>query len=303
MRLSDIDIRLLRVFKTVAKAGGFAKAQAELGISQPAISSHIANLEQRLDIRLCERGPKGFALTPQGHEVLVEVDVLLQQLDFCANRLNEIGKKPKDQLRIGVVDCLIADQNNPLPEALRHICQPLKDVRLRVGVYDYLDCMTELRAGRIDLAVFGIEPGDHLPEDLEVQHIYDEDSGLYCHPSHPCAQPLSPEALNSLLAESRISAHSFLLNPIGETFKIGLLEENADISQGSVEASAYLALAGTHVGVLQVHYANQWVASGALVHIGPDQYRIVSQFHAARLRRGAAGRLANDLWRSLVRRM
>jgi len=59
VRLSDIDLRLLRVFEAVAVAGGFVRAQEALGISQPAISSYIAKLESRLNVRLCDRGPKG----------------------------------------------------------------------------------------------------------------------------------------------------------------------------------------------------------------------------------------------------
>ncbi len=64
MKLSDIDLKLLRVFQAVAKAQGFGKARDTLGISQPAISAQIAKLEERLGFRLCERGPQGFALTP-----------------------------------------------------------------------------------------------------------------------------------------------------------------------------------------------------------------------------------------------
>lgn len=93
MKLSDIDLRLLRVFKAVAESGGFVKAQAVLGISQPAISSHIANLERRLNVRLCHRGPKGFSLTFQGQQVLDETNRMLDHLDSFADRLNEIGGK------------------------------------------------------------------------------------------------------------------------------------------------------------------------------------------------------------------
>ena len=64
--LSDIDLRLLRVFFAVVLSRGFAAAQRDLGISASNISVHISQLEQRLGVRLCERGRKGFRLTDEG---------------------------------------------------------------------------------------------------------------------------------------------------------------------------------------------------------------------------------------------
>ena len=133
MRLSDIDLRLLRVFKAVAEAGGFVKAQDLLGISQPAISSHIANLEKRMGVRLCHRGPQGFSLTPQGKEVLDETTQLLDHLDAYANRMNEIGKKSVQRIRIGVVDCLVTDPQNPLPATMRDAKATFADLSVSIG--------------------------------------------------------------------------------------------------------------------------------------------------------------------------
>ena len=55
--LSEGDLRLLRVFAKVVEAGGFSAAQIELNVSQSTISTHMTALEQRLRVRLCERGP------------------------------------------------------------------------------------------------------------------------------------------------------------------------------------------------------------------------------------------------------
>ncbi len=56
MKLEGTDICILRVFDTVVRNGGFAATQAELNLSQPTISNHIAAVEQRLGVRLCQRG-------------------------------------------------------------------------------------------------------------------------------------------------------------------------------------------------------------------------------------------------------
>ena len=43
--VQDADIRLLRVFHTIAECGGFSRAQAKLNLSQSAISTHMTQLQ------------------------------------------------------------------------------------------------------------------------------------------------------------------------------------------------------------------------------------------------------------------
>lgn len=65
-QVSDFDIRLLRIFKTIVECGSFSAAESTLGLSRSAISLHMGDLEKRLGMRLCQRGRAGFALTDEG---------------------------------------------------------------------------------------------------------------------------------------------------------------------------------------------------------------------------------------------
>ena len=76
-QLSDMDIRLLRVFKTVVDCGGMAAAELELNIGTSTVSRHIKDLETRLSLTLCRRGRAGFALTPEGEQIYAETLRLL----------------------------------------------------------------------------------------------------------------------------------------------------------------------------------------------------------------------------------
>ena len=59
------DFRL-KVFVTVASEGSFTKAAAVLGVSQPAVSQNVAELEKLSGVKLFERLRGEVALTPQG---------------------------------------------------------------------------------------------------------------------------------------------------------------------------------------------------------------------------------------------
>src|SRR5262245_11542525 len=80
-RVSDADLRLLRVFAAVAECGGFAAAQALLNVSESTVSTHMHDLETRLGLRLCERGRGGFRLTADGEAVYRSARELFTALD------------------------------------------------------------------------------------------------------------------------------------------------------------------------------------------------------------------------------
>jgi len=65
-QVSDFDIRLLRIFRSVVECGGFSAAETVLGIGRSAISQQMSDLEQRVGLRLCQRGRAGFSLTEEG---------------------------------------------------------------------------------------------------------------------------------------------------------------------------------------------------------------------------------------------
>ena len=60
----------IRTFLWVARLGGFRKAAERLCLSQPAVSTGIANLEDELRIPLFERGSGELVLTKQGSLLL-----------------------------------------------------------------------------------------------------------------------------------------------------------------------------------------------------------------------------------------
>ena len=88
-RVTDVDLRLLRIFQTVVDCGGLSAAEIDLGIGRSTISTHIAELEGRLGTRLCQRGRSGFALTNRGKKIYEASLGLMKSLDVFRNEVNE----------------------------------------------------------------------------------------------------------------------------------------------------------------------------------------------------------------------
>jgi len=81
------DFRI-RVFDTVARMGNFTKAARELGISQPAVSNNIMELEKEAGEPLFFRTKNGVSLTPKGEEFRRCTDQILYWYDVAGKVLD-----------------------------------------------------------------------------------------------------------------------------------------------------------------------------------------------------------------------
>jgi DNA-binding transcriptional LysR family regulator len=85
-------LRDLHILFAVIQSGSMAKAAGPLGMSQPAVSEAIANLESVLGVRLLDRSPRGVeptiyaeALLKRGHVIFDELKQGLQDIEFLTN--------------------------------------------------------------------------------------------------------------------------------------------------------------------------------------------------------------------------
>jgi DNA-binding transcriptional LysR family regulator len=103
-QLSDVDLRLLRVFKAVADCGGMAAAELELNVAMSTISRHVKDLETRLGLVLCRRGRAGFSLTPEGEQVYAATDQLLSATDSFRGSIHDLHRSLGGDLHVAVFE-------------------------------------------------------------------------------------------------------------------------------------------------------------------------------------------------------
>ncbi len=79
-------ISLLQTFVRIAEAGSISAAARDLGISQPAASRQLAELESRFSTQLFRRNTHSLALTDTGAELLVDARQLIEGWELMAER-------------------------------------------------------------------------------------------------------------------------------------------------------------------------------------------------------------------------
>lgn len=90
----------LAIFAAVAQERSFTRAAAKLGMSQPALSRAMRQLEERLRVRLLARTTRSVAPTEAGEHLLRVVAPRFEEINNELGLLSEFRDKPAGKLRI-----------------------------------------------------------------------------------------------------------------------------------------------------------------------------------------------------------
>ncbi|WP_373332104.1 LysR family transcriptional regulator [Thiopseudomonas alkaliphila] len=255
-QVSDFELRLLRVFKVVVESGGFSAAESALGITKSAISQHMSDLEKRLGLRLCQRGRSGFALTDEGAEVLLATRSLLSSIEDFRSEINQLNKKLKGELNIGMVNNLVTQPQMIISKALSQLQEQSDGVKINVSMSTPGAIAKGLFDGRLHV---GVIPWTTTLSGLEYNELYVEKSSLYCSKDHPLAHKKQITKKDLLEADAVVPRYPMTEHAIAMHKMLTCTATATDR-----EGIAFLILAGTYIGFLPDHYASQWVTRGDL---------------------------------------
>jgi len=272
--VSDMDVRLLRVFKTVVDCGGMAAAELELNIGTSTVSRHIKDLETRLGLSLCRRGRAGFSLTPEGEQIYLETLRLLSSVDAFRSRVDEIHQRMGGELHVAVFDKTASNPEARIGQAIALFTQQAPEVSLHLHVAPLNSIERGVLDGQFQV---GIIPGHRSSSLLAYDELFAETMYLYCAPRHvlfdinTAAQPEDWQALR---------AHAFA--------GLGYHSPNMELSQQVLltrsatgydqESIATLILSGCYLGFLPDHYAQSFVQSGQMRAVNPQVFNYRCSF-------------------------
>ncbi len=174
----NLDWNLLKTFHAIVQSEGLSRASGTLGRKQPALSLALKRLEQQLGVKLCERGPGGFALTDEGllvADTCGSLNGLVQRLPKkIANASDEVAGR----VSIQVVSCLVCDR---LDSAISrfHGSHPKAEIIIDIKTWDSV--AGALLRDEIDI---GVAPASSLRADLKYDFLFDEVHRPYVGPSH-----------------------------------------------------------------------------------------------------------------------
>ncbi|WP_067065347.1 LysR family transcriptional regulator [Roseateles chitosanitabidus] len=256
-QIADVDLRLLRVFKSVVECGGMAGAELELNVGMPTISRQIKDLEERLGLVLCRRGRAGFALTAEGSELYAAALQLLSATTDFRTRLEEIHDRIGGELHLAVFEKTVSNPASRISQALERFHRAAPDVSLNIHVSGIEAIEQGVLNGQFQL---GIVPEHRHSASLAYQPLFSEPMHLYAAPGHPWFSSTKRWSWADLRRQP-LAALGY------QSPNMRLMHRRQLVRQATAsdqEGVALLILTGCFVGFLPGHYARPFVEDGRL---------------------------------------
>ncbi len=149
-----MELRHLRTFLVAAETLNISAAARQLGVTQPALSRQIRELEQAVGQALFVRHPGGLRLTAAGARLRAPGEAVVAQAQRALQAARGAGEQADEVLRVGYYGS-VGIWNSLLATAIDRLQAELPAITCQLAEHSCGQLVGELRAGRLDLAVLG----------------------------------------------------------------------------------------------------------------------------------------------------
>lgn len=123
------DLNDLYYYSIVVEKGGFAAAGRALDIPKSRLSRRIAQLEERLGVRLLQRSTRRFAVTDAGQRFYRHCQTVIAEAQAAEEAVAELTSEPRGLVRLS---CPVSITQNVMTEMLPEFCEKYPQVRILV---------------------------------------------------------------------------------------------------------------------------------------------------------------------------
>jgi len=192
--MTTLTLKHLRYFAALAQHRHFGRAAEACGISQPALSMQIKELEETLATPLLERRPRSLRLTAFGEDVAARARAILSQTEELQDLARAARNSLAGRLRIGIIPTIAPYL---LPKLIGKLATayPALDLSLRETLTPRL--IAELADGQLDCAILALPVSEPSLTELA---LYTETFMLV----RPLAQGSAPVPSPANLREMRL---------------------------------------------------------------------------------------------------
>ena len=157
LNMRQMDWGDIKLFLALTRAGTVRRAGAQAGVSHSTIARRIDQFEQRLGVKLLDRLPGGYSLTPAGEEMLEAAERVEHELHAVQRRLLGRDRQLAGKIRVTMIDVLATKLLMP---SLTEFSDTYPDIEIELLIgYETVD-LSKMEA---DIALRATDrPADHL---------------------------------------------------------------------------------------------------------------------------------------------
>lgn len=147
---NSVELRHLMYFRAVAEAGGFTRAAAEIGLTQPTLSQQIAQMERELGVELISRRSRECLLTPAGELVLQYARRVIGDMEALRRSLDDMSGLRRGSLSLAVLPVIA---RRVLPMALARFHKDHPGIRVTVMEMSVDEMARALAMGTVEVGL------------------------------------------------------------------------------------------------------------------------------------------------------
>jgi LysR family carnitine catabolism transcriptional activator len=255
-------LRHVVTFVCLSETQSFRRAAERLGLSQPAVSAHIRDLERAFGVPLVHRTTRHVSLTPEGQAFAARARRALDEIDMASQDLRDVAAIHRGRV---VVACMPPMMTVLVPNVVRTIHE--KYPTLEVEILDVLSGQVVQHVARGDVD-FGIAPRP-MTGDLSFTLLHRDHYVAAVPQGHPLAgrKAITIDELTAYpivamkrdsnarrMLDAAMSRRGLTLRPRFEVlhlFSVGRMVE-ADLGVTALPLSAVSSLASTRIATIEI---------------------------------------------------
>jgi DNA-binding transcriptional LysR family regulator len=256
-----LKLRDLHVFSTVVQRGSMAKAARQLGVSHPAVSEVMADLEHALGVKLLDRSAQGVQPTIYGDALLKRSVAVFDELKQSIRDIEFLSDATTGEVRIGSME---APWFTLLPDVIRSFSRQYPRIHVHTDLIDHSEVFLALRERSYDCVLIPYIIGlhDRAADDLTAEILYDDSLivAAWAHSKWARRRKIElaeiidePWILTGPTAWSRQWSEKIFA-------AAGLSRPNPKIATDSIILRARLIAGGPYLGMFQTSILRQLIA-------------------------------------------
>ncbi|WP_043529961.1 LysR family transcriptional regulator [Litchfieldella xinjiangensis] len=188
-----LKLRHLQLFLALDEQQNLHRAAAHLGISQPAASKLLGDVEAQLGVKLFDRHARGLSPNWYGEVMIRHARNMISELRQTGEEFNALAKGNTGTVAVGTV---LAPAVTLLASAIERVHRTHPKLKVSVEVDVSKRLAPRLLEGELDFAITRI-PSDISAEPFIFEEIGEEDICFVCREGHPLSgmSPLTLEAM------------------------------------------------------------------------------------------------------------
>ncbi|MCQ0986516.1 LysR family transcriptional regulator [Jiella marina] len=273
--MRTLTLRQLRSIQAISRLGTIAAAAREVGLTAPAVTLQVKQLEDDVGLALFDRTSEGMRLTVAGTAVLDAANAVETTLKALSDEIDAIKGVRSGTIKLGVV----STAKYFAPRLIAAFLDEYPDIEIKLRVGNRQDIISELRDYKLDIALMG-RPPTGFP--IDATFFGDHPLVMIADPNHPLAR-MRDIPRHRLLEETiiireqgsgtRLALESFMAEHLVE------LESQA-VEMGSNETIKQAVMAGLGIAFISAHTIAFEVETGRLAILDVTDMPIRRKWYA-----------------------